>query len=579
MINDPKSLSNELNSYNVAQLQFALADSKNHYINDSSLSASPALMPADLDYESRRMSSSGTSTADTDSSILSRAEKRPMTPSDSPEPKKLRPALDVDQPNWEIKSEDAKVQLPSIFTTFEDDNALRPPANEFRRASLPNLASDRIRHSPYPPPSLRQSYAPVNQSSLATYTFPPSNAVEGDKGRPKLSADLSYNINTGYDSYPTPGLSTGTTSSHYGPHSDFNPGAYADADSNWNSSPSGIVRPSSTPGQLSSSPAVKYDESLRHASFSASTQAHMFPDSAHISGHHDRRSFSAGIKTEWNFPNSDFLPPSAPQYGSPQMPPAPSSNSRSSQSVSTLVDRPQRKRGKLPKETTDFLKAWLHRHSDHPYPSEEEKKQLCHATGLSMSQVSNWMINARRRILAPARPSTNPTTTVPFPPTGRSTSLSGLLDPLGRRASLPATTPDSLSLYHPMSLPSMPGGHSSDYIGSGRMHGLPQPRPHHHQMPGGNLDYPPTGGRNMNVYPNSMQQSYMSSSVPLSAPPSLSGNPFSNQGGNQSMFSNSAGYLHSPRLPALGQDQPPYFSNSTPPNNGSAPGSGYGTPQ
>ena len=62
---------------------------------------------------------------------------------------------------------------------------------------------------------------------------------------------------------------------------------------------------------------------------------------------------------------------------------------------STLADRPTRKRGKLPKETTDYLKAWLHRHSDHPYPSEEEKKQLCHATGLSMSQVSNWMINVR----------------------------------------------------------------------------------------------------------------------------------------------------------------------------------------
>ncbi|KAJ3754000.1 hypothetical protein EV360DRAFT_52473 [Lentinula raphanica] len=556
MIDDPKSLSNELNSYNVAQLQFAL--------------------PTDLDYDSRRMSSSGTSTADTDSSVLSRAEKRPMTPSDSPEPKKHRPAFDVDQPNWEIKSEDAKVQLPSIFTTFEDDNALRPPVNEFRRASLPNLASDRIRHSPYPPPSLRQSYAPATQSSLSTYTFPASNAVDEDKGRPKLSTDLSYNMPPGYDSYSTPGLSTGGTSSNYGPPSDFHPGAYSETDSNWNSSPSGIVRPSSTPGQLSSSPAVKYDESLRHASFSASTQAHMFGDSARISGHHDRR-----LKTEWNFPNSDFLPPSAPQYGSPQMPPAPSSTSRPSQSISTstLVDRPTRKRGKLPKETTDFLKAWLHRHSDHPYPSEEEKKQLCHATGLSMSQVSNWMINARRRILAPARPSTNPTTTVPFPPTGRSPSLSGLLDPLGRRASLPATTPDSLSLYHPMSLPSMPGGHPPDYIGSGRMHGLPQPRPHHHQIPGGNLDYPSTGGRNMNVYPNSMQHSYMNSSVPLSAPPSLSGNPFSNQGGNQSMYSNNTGYLHSPRLPAPGQDQPPYFSDSTPPNNGSAPGSGYGTPQ
>ncbi|KAF8827938.1 hypothetical protein HHX47_DHR4000561 [Lentinula edodes] len=371
MIDDPKSLGNELNSYNVAQLQFAL--------------------PTDLDYDSRRMSSSGTSTADTDSSIVSRAEKRPMTPSDSPEPKKSRPALDVDPSNWEIKSEDAKVQLPSIFTTFEDDNTLRPPANEFRRASLPTLTSDRIRHSPYPPPSLRQSYAPTTQSSLAAYTFPPSNPADDDKNRSKVSTDLSYSITAGYDSYPTPGLST---SSNYGSPSDFNPGAYPDADSNWHSSPSGIVRPNSTPGQLSA-PAVKYDESLRHASFSAPTQAHMFAGSARISGHQDRRSFSAGIKTEWNFPNPDFLPPSVPQYTSPQMPPAPSSASRPSQSVSTstLVDRPQRKRGKLPKETTDFLKAWLHRHSDHPYPSEEEKKQLCHATGLSMSQVSNWMIN------------------------------------------------------------------------------------------------------------------------------------------------------------------------------------------
>jgi hypothetical protein len=66
--------------------------------------------------------------------------------------------------------------------------------------------------------------------------------------------------------------------------------------------------------------------------------------------------------------------------------------------TSSLVERPPRKRGKLPKETTDYLKAWLHRHSDHPYPSEEEKKQLCHATGLSMSQVSNWMINVSDRL-------------------------------------------------------------------------------------------------------------------------------------------------------------------------------------
>ncbi|KAE9402312.1 hypothetical protein BT96DRAFT_1017704 [Gymnopus androsaceus JB14] len=548
MIDDAKVLlnGNELNSYNVAQLQYALTDSKSAYIHDvSSASASPLLIPTDLDYDSRRMSSSATS----DSSVPS---KRPMSPSDSPEPKKARSALDAD-PNWEIKSEE-KVQLPSIFTTFEDESG-RHPASEFRRASLPNLG---VRHSPYPSPH-RQSYAPVNQSTLSSYTFPPPHSDE-DKERPRLSTDLYY------DSYSNPGLSLvrrrlPTT----------------DAESNWNSSPSGIVRPSSTPGQLSS-PAAKY-ESLRHASFSASTQAQMFAGSARISGHHDDRRFSAGIKPEWNFPNSDFLPPGAPHYSSSsQMPPTPTTTSRPSQAVnaSTLVDRPQRKRGKLPKETTDFLKAWLHRHSDHPYPSEEEKKQLCHATGLSMSQVSNWMINARRRILAPARPSTNPTTTAPFPPSGRSASLSGLLDPLSRRASLPAT-PDSLNLYHPMSLPSMgPGVHPPDYISS-RMHGVPQNRSHHHQMPGGNLDYPPQGGRNMNMYPNSMQQSY---GVPLSAPPSLSGNPFSNQGGNQTMYSNGGGYLHSPRLPTPGQEQSHYFSDSTPPNNGgSAPGSGYGTPQ
>jgi hypothetical protein len=579
MIDDPKSFGTQLNSYNVAQLQFALADSKSQFIREES-SKSPALIPPDLDYDSRRMSSSGTSTADTDSSILSRPDKRPMSPSNSPEPKKARPTLDVDQPGWEIKSEESKVHLPSIFSTFEDDGVGRPPASEFRRASLPTLASDRVRHSPYPPPSLRQQpYAPAAQSTLASYTFPPP--AEDDKNRPKLSTDISYGLSAGYDSYSNPGLSSGTTpSSHYGSPSDFHPSGYSDAESNWNNSPSGIVRPSSTPGQLSGSPAVKYDESFRHASFSASTQARMFPDSARISGHHDRRSFSsAAIKTEWNFPNSDFLPP-ATQYSSSPMPPVPTSSASRPSPTSTLVDRPQRKRGKLPKETTDFLKAWLHRHSDHPYPSEEEKKQLCHATGLSMSQVSNWMINARRRILAPARPSTNPTTTAPFPPNARSQSLSGLLDPLGRRASLPATTPESLNLYHPMSLPSIPGGHPSDYIGSGRMHGLPQPRSHH-QMSGGSFDYPSQGGRNMNMYPNSMQQPYMSSSVPMSAPPSLSGNPFSSQASSQSMYSSNSGYVsnHSPRLPAPAQEQGHYFSDGAPSNNGSAPGSGYATPQ
>ncbi|KAL5482660.1 TOS8 [Sanghuangporus weigelae] len=111
---------------------------------------------------------------------------------------------------------------------------------------------------------------------------------------------------------------------------------------------------------------------------------------------------------------------------------SPAAAVQAAQVAAQVAARPARRRGKLPKPTTDFLKDWLHRHSDHPYPSEEEKKQLCHATGLSMSQVSNWMINARRRILAPAqRTPQGPTTTVPSFPLGSTHSSNVARTPLG----------------------------------------------------------------------------------------------------------------------------------------------------
>ncbi|KAG5924361.1 hypothetical protein E4U42_004653 [Claviceps africana] len=63
-------------------------------------------------------------------------------------------------------------------------------------------------------------------------------------------------------------------------------------------------------------------------------------------------------------------------------------------------DSKQRKRrGNLPKETTDLLRSWFVAHLQHPYPTEDEKQELMRQTGLQMNQISNWFINARRRQL------------------------------------------------------------------------------------------------------------------------------------------------------------------------------------
>lgn len=83
--------------------------------------------------------------------------------------------------------------------------------------------------------------------------------------------------------------------------------------------------------------------------------------------------------------------PSTPPYNAPPTPPEHGSDTK-------VV---KRRRGNLPKTVTIVLRDWLVQHKKHPYPTEDEKLALAKQTKLTMNQISNWFINARRRILQP----------------------------------------------------------------------------------------------------------------------------------------------------------------------------------
>ena len=56
------------------------------------------------------------------------------------------------------------------------------------------------------------------------------------------------------------------------------------------------------------------------------------------------------------------------------------------------------------RESVRILKNWVSAHTEHPYPTDEEKDELKRQTGLKRSQISNWLANARRRGKTPSNP-------------------------------------------------------------------------------------------------------------------------------------------------------------------------------
>jgi len=60
------------------------------------------------------------------------------------------------------------------------------------------------------------------------------------------------------------------------------------------------------------------------------------------------------------------------------------------------INGPRRKN--VTRDSTTTLKAWLSEHRKNPYPTKGEKIMLAIITKMTLTQVSTWFANARRRL-------------------------------------------------------------------------------------------------------------------------------------------------------------------------------------
>ncbi|KAH9509579.1 hypothetical protein Btru_046221 [Bulinus truncatus] len=86
-------------------------------------------------------------------------------------------------------------------------------------------------------------------------------------------------------------------------------------------------------------------------------------------------------------------PPGCYPYDPSSMPPYPYPNAFGGMDINSAARRKNATR-----ENTNTLKAWLFEHRKNPYPTKGEKIMLAIITKMTLTQVSTWFANARRRL-------------------------------------------------------------------------------------------------------------------------------------------------------------------------------------
>ncbi|KAL2267558.1 hypothetical protein VTJ83DRAFT_4835 [Remersonia thermophila] len=91
------------------------------------------------------------------------------------------------------------------------------------------------------------------------------------------------------------------------------------------------------------------------------------------------------------------LPEDLPADAQQPAPPASGAENPGEAPASAAAAASRGKAARFSREAVKILKNWLSTHSKHPYPTDEEKDMLCRQTGLTKTQITNWLANTRRR--------------------------------------------------------------------------------------------------------------------------------------------------------------------------------------